>query len=203
MILVRHGATEANLANPARLQGRVSDPALSPTGRQQADAVATLLESVPLSAAFCSPLVRARETAQMIVRSHDISVSAVEALTEVDVGAWEGWTWDEVAAKDPESLSRFQQNPDRFGYRDGEDLGQVSRRVLPAFQDLLTRHTGRTILVVAHNVVNRVFLADLLGMPIASARRIPQDNGGVNIIRQRRAILKLLTLNSNFHLWPK
>ena len=50
---------------------------------------------------------------------------------------------------------------------------------------------------------NKVFLADLLGMPIASARRIPQDNGGVNIIRQRRATLKLLTLNSNFHLWPK
>ena len=83
MILVRHGATEANLANPARLQGRVSDPALSPTGRQQADAVATLLESVPLSAAFCSPLVRARETAQIVMQVTTIGSSKVKGECNV------------------------------------------------------------------------------------------------------------------------
>ena len=197
MILVRHGATKANLAKPARLQGRTSDPSLSPTGRQQATAVATLLESTPLAAAFSSPLIRAQETAQMIVRSHDIRVSAVDGLTEVDVGAWEGWTWEEVADREPEAYTRFQQQPHLSGYRGGEDLEQVRRRVLPAFRDLFSHHLGKVILVVAHNVVNRVFLADLLGLPVASARKIPQDNGGVNIIRQTGEALKLMAINPN------
>jgi broad specificity phosphatase PhoE len=54
--------------------------------------------------------------------------------------------------------------------------------------------------VVGHNVVNRVFLAHLLGTPLSKARRVSHDNCGVSIVRYRDSGMRVITLNSNFHL---
>ncbi len=80
MYLVRHGATKNNMAKPPRLQGRREDPSLSDEGRQQAECAAKLLEDLPLTAALSSPLLRAKETAQIIAAPHDLPVD-IEPLT--------------------------------------------------------------------------------------------------------------------------
>ena len=90
-------------------------------------------------------------------------------------------------------------DPATHGYAGGENLTQVQQRVLPAVMQLLHAQVGKVILVVGHNVVNRVLLATLLEVPLAKARGIDQDNCGVNIIRYRRQQLKVLTTNAAFH----
>src|SRR6266852_199035 len=59
LYLLRHGATEANLANPARLQGRRLDPPLAKLGVRQAEATRDFLAIRPIDQSYSSPLRRA------------------------------------------------------------------------------------------------------------------------------------------------
>ena len=138
---------------------------------------------------------RAHETGQIIARPHGLTVVSVDELTEVDVGDWEGRTWEDIAQTEHDAHHRFVTDPGNYGYRGGENLSQVRERVVPAMGRLMTSNVGRQIVVVGHNVVNRVYLAELLGVPLAKARGIDQDNCGVNVIRYRDGRAKASWLN--------
>ncbi len=201
LYLIRHAATDNNRGSAtaaARLANRSG--ALSVEGLEQARQTGRLMADCRLSVVYSSPLARARQTAELVAEPHRLELQSVEALTEVDVGQWEGLSWEEVEQTSPEACRAFSENPCVNPYLGGECLEQVRDRVVPAMKELLCRHTGETLAIVAHNMVNRVFLLELLGMPLNSYRTIPQSNCGVNIIRTRNGQTKLLTLNSVLHL---
>lgn len=200
MLLVRHGATANNDAHPPRLQGCRSDAELSAAGRRQALQTARHLQRLSFSAAYASPLRRARQTAEILAAPRGLAVTTVAELTECDVGRWEGRTWSEIEREDPEHFAAFIADSAANPYAGGESLDDVRARILPAFEQLLQRHLGQTVLVVGHNVVNRVYLADRLGWPIAKARSIPQSNCGVNLIEYCQAKATVLTINAALHL---
>ncbi len=77
---------------------------------------------------------------------------------------------------------------------------QVADRVVPAIIDTMQTHLGETIAIVGHNVVNRVFLAHALQLPLSNARGIAQDNCGINTLRFRDGRVKAISINSSFHL---
>lgn len=200
LFLVRHGATANNLAHPPKLQGQRENPPLSPTGRAQADAVARYLGHFPLAAVYSSPLVRARETAEEIARPHQLQVEILPALIECDIGRWEGLSWDQVRKDDAEAHRLFHEDAGQHPYAGGENLTQVNDRAAPVILEICRRHIGRPVAIAAHNVVNRAFLAHLLELPLKHARRIPQENCGVNVLRWRDGKLNVLTINSVEHL---
>jgi broad specificity phosphatase PhoE len=200
MFLLRHGATDNNVAVPPRLQGRRTDPGLSAEGRRQSAETADCLASWPIRAVYASPLRRAQETAAAIALPHRLAVIACPALTECDVGLWEGLTWQAIAAAHPADHARFIADPAAHPYLGGESLTDVRHRAQPALDALLAEHAGQAIVVVAHNVVNRAYLAGHLGLPLAAARGIAQANCGINVLRRREGQTKLLTVNSQFHL---
>lgn len=200
MYLVRHGATANNLANPPLLQGRGINSELSDAGRHQATCAAELLSKHPLAAIYSSPLMRARQTAEIVAAPHGLAVQLVGAIVEVDVGEWEGRSWKEISRTEPKPYQQFITDSANHGYLGGENLAQVLERSGPALDALLQKHRGATIAVVAHKVVNRVYVASLLGVPLDRAREINQDNCAINVIRLRKNETKLLSLNSAFHL---
>ena len=183
--LIRHGATDNNLADPPLLQGRSADGSLSAEGLQQAQLAAAKLAGCGITGVFSSPLRRACETAEKIAAHYDLPVQIIPEITEVDVGAWEGRSWVEIEQNETEGYRRFVEHPDEHGYRDGENLGQVRDRVVPALDRLMSEHLGQRIAIVAHNVVNRVYLATNVRLPLARARGIPQNNCGINVLRYR------------------
>ena len=65
---------------------------------------------------------------------------------------------------------------------------------------MLTAHNGQSILVVGHHVVNRTYLASLLGLPPAQARRVTLDNCGISVVVRRGGQTSVATLNAAFHL---
>lgn len=199
LYLIRHGATANNTANPPLLQGNCIDPGISEIGSRQAEQAADLLSELPLAAVYASPLVRAQETARPIAARHQLQVQTVAEIAEVDIGAWEGRSWDDISAADPEAYAQFMTRPDLHGYLGGENLTQVRDRVLPALTQLAEKHRGQTIAVVGHNVVNRCLLATMLKIPLHEARDLSQKNGGVNVMRYRND-WKVVTFNSIFHL---
>ena len=200
MYLLRHGATENNVAQPPRLQGRRTDMPLSAAGRIQAGQAAELLRSRPIAAIYSSPLKRAWQTAEQIAAPLDLPIHVLEAITEIDVGQWEGRDWGEIERSEPEAFRRFIDDPGKWPYVGGESMGQVQERVVPALDGLLAQQAGQSIVVVSHNVVNRCYVAHLMGLPLKRARSISQDNCGINIIRRRGETASLITLNAAFHL---
>lgn len=200
LYLVRHGATENNRARPPRLQGRRTDPPLSDEGLGQARDTARLLADCPIDAVYSSPLLRARQTAEPIARQHGLEVQVVEGLIEVDVGDWEGRAWDEIERTNPEAYRAFMTDATVHPYLGGETIQTVLDRTAPTIEKLLAENVGRTSVAVAHNVVNRAYLAGLLDVPLARYRSVPQDNCGVNVLRYRNGSVKVVTVNGVFHL---
>lgn len=200
ILLIRHGATPNNDAVPPRLQGARSDPPLSAMGLRQADRLASFLARMPICEVFSSPLLRARQTAERIAQPHCKTIRVVEELHEIDCGQWEGLTWDDVEQGWPEQYRSFAANPVQVPYLGGENLADVERRVVPALRRLADEHLGKMLVVVAHNMVNRCFLAHHLRTPLADYRKIVQENGGINLIRCRGDSVRIVTINSLWHL---
>ncbi len=200
LYLIRHGATEANLARPARIQGRRHNPPLARIGVRQAEATRDFLASHRIDRCYCSPLLRAVQTAAIVAAPHGLSPEPVEALTECDVGQWEGLDWQTVRYLDAEGYARFHADPAAAGYPGGESFADVHDRVAPALDRLLAAHPGEGVLVIAHHVVNRTFLAGLLGLGPGQARLVSLDNCGISVVVREGGRTSVRTLNAAFHL---
>ena len=124
----------------------------------------------------------------------------VEDLVECCVGMWEDWDWETIQDRNPEEARLFLENPADNPYFGGESHGDTLRRVRPIFDELLEKHRGESIAIVAHNVVNRVYLASLLGLELRRAKELRQQNACLNLITHDERSTSLVTMNSVFHL---
>jgi broad specificity phosphatase PhoE len=200
LYLIRHAATANNLARPARLQGHRSNPPLAPAGMRQAEATRDLLADRVIHACYCSPLVRAVQTATIIAAPHRLTPVPLAELTECDVGDWEGLDWGSVRDRDPEGYRRYMADPATVPYAGGESFADVHVRAAPIFDRLLADHADQNLLVVSHHVVNRTYLAGLLGLAIRQARQVVLDNCGVSVVTGEGGATTVTTLNAAFHL---
>jgi len=219
--LVRHGATEANERVPYILQGNSIDLPLSPRGERQAQELAVFLRRFPIARVYTSALCRARQTAEAIGKSVALAPLVADDLHECNVGLWEGLDWGTISRRYPAEHRRFVDNPADSPYLGGESYGHVLQRSRPVIDRLIAAHSGESIVVVGHNVVNRVLLADILGLPLRLAPGIPQGNGCINLVKaaggsplptasrstpdpegagERTLRFSLVTLNALFHL---
>ncbi len=200
LYLVRHGATEANERVPYILQGNAIDLPLSRDGERQAVAVASFLGRFPIRHVFSSVMLRARQTAEAIARELAVTATTAADLQECDVGVWEGLDWQTIRERHPDEHRRFDDNPAETPYLGGESYTDVLQRAKPVIERILDAHVGQSLAIVAHNVVNRAFLASLAGIDLRLAPKIAQANGCVNLIRRRAGQTELVTLNALFHL---
>jgi broad specificity phosphatase PhoE len=200
LYLVRHGATEANLAQPPRLQGRRHNPPLARAGVRQAEATRDFLAGRRLDRCYSSPLLRAVQTAAIVAAPHGLSPLPLNELTECDVGRWEGLDWQTIRFLDAENYERFRHSPGRHGYPGGESFADVQARVAAALDGLLERHAGEALLVLGHHVVNRTYLAGLLGLGPDQARVVTLDNCGISVVVRQGGETSVATLNASFHL---
>src|SRR6266702_4660281 len=88
LLIIRHGQTAWNVEH--RLPGRLPGIELNDIGRQQAARLAEALTILPISAIISSPLERARETAEIVVKGRDLPVQLEPDLMDTDVGPWAG-----------------------------------------------------------------------------------------------------------------
>jgi broad specificity phosphatase PhoE len=199
LYLLRHGATEANERVPYILQGSGIDLPLSVRGVRQAEAVARFLSRRSVDAVYSSTMFRARQTAEAIAIATGTEAVAIEALHECHVGAWEGMDWESIRREFPDAHRRFQEDPATHPYLEGESYGDVHRRAWPVIDRLLSQHPGQRIVVVAHNVVNRVVAAHLLGLELRRAQSLRQANCCINVIRRHGGRTELVTYNSTLY----
>lgn len=150
LLLVRHANIAPQYAG--RYVGSTDVPA-EPHGLQQARELAKLVRSRRLGRCFCSPLVRARQTAEVICESTDLRTQVDDDLREVDFGQWEGKTFDEIAAEDPETVDRWADFSEDFAFPGGESVGGFLARIRRAARRLAEDSAG-VVLAVTHAGVN-------------------------------------------------
>ena len=180
LYLVRHGETEWNRTR--RLQGS-RDVALNDTGRRQAVALAELLRSRSISAAFSSPLRRARETAELILTGRDVPLRIVPELAEMDCGAWEGLDATERERGYPQAVQAWKQNPWQAAIPGAESLEQLHSRARGALEAILRESIGESVLLSGHGFFNRVILLSLLRLPRAAFWELEQPNASCHVLR--------------------
>jgi len=146
---VRHGESEANLLQV--FSNRDANHGLTPTGRAQVKHLAESLAGVPFAAFYCSPVLRARQSAEIL--SHALGVSYVisSALTEYDVGVLEGRS-DEASWKEYWRIREAWQVRGEYDARieGGESFNDVRSRFLPLIEDLRGRPAEDIVLLLGH-----------------------------------------------------
>lgn len=147
LLLLRHGQTELSVQR--RYSGR-GNPPLNEVGWRQAGLAARYLtQRRGIAAVFCSPLQRAHDTATTAARALGLEVTVDEDLIETDFGAWEGLTFAEAAARDPELHRRWLYDTGALP-PNGESFDDVQRRVRRGRDRIIAAHPGANILVVSH-----------------------------------------------------
>lgn len=179
--LARHGETEWTVDD--RFNGW-SDVALTELGKCQAQSLGSYLKERPLAAIYSSPLKRCAETAQLASAPHDLSPTIVPELKELNYGVWDGMARVDIISRYSDAWAAWMQDPAAMAAPEGESGYDVLTRVIPSIKDLVTRHSGKEILVVAHKAVNRLFLCDILGIPPRDYRkRIGQSPCALNCVQ--------------------
>ncbi|MFY2764110.1 histidine phosphatase family protein [Arenimonas sp. MALMAid1274] len=183
VLLARHGETPWNAEG--RYQGQ-RDIALSEVGENQARLLGERLAQVAITRAVASPLARARRTAELALGAERASQLRLdEGLKEIAHGDWEGLLAAEIRERDPARLRAWRETPEtvQMPGAGGESIVEVLDRAWPAFARAC-RGLGAddTLLVVAHDAVNRVILCRILGLPLSRLWTFRQAPTTINLL---------------------
>ncbi|MGB3284607.1 bifunctional RNase H/acid phosphatase [Mycolicibacter algericus] len=178
LLLLRHGQTELSVQ---RRYSGCGNPELTDTGRRQADAAARFLaQRGGISTVISSPLQRCHDTATAAAKLLRLDVAVDEDLIETDFGAWEGLTFAEAAARDPE-LHRRWLTDTATEPPGGESFDAVQRRVRRARDRIIAEHAGTTVLVVSHVTPIKTMLRLALDAGPAILYRLHLDLASLSI----------------------
>jgi broad specificity phosphatase PhoE len=198
LLLVRHGETAWNAGQ--RWQGHQEEP-LSPTGREQARALAARMAREAPAALYSSDLTRARETAEEIAGTTGLQPHYDARWREVDVGEWLGLDPGEVEARYPEGYARWLAGG--TGWRQGESYPEMAERGLAAAREVVAAHEGASapIVCVTHGGVIRSLVMHVLGMPPAERRLLATGpTATVTAIDATEPTWRLRSFNDSGHL---
>jgi molybdenum cofactor cytidylyltransferase len=191
--LIRHGAVQSE-GNSRRFIGQL-DLLLSSEGIEQAQRLKSELGDAELSAVFCSDLKRSAETAAILAEGPS-KLTPVQRpeLREINLGQWDGLTFDEVLEKYPEEFQERGRDIVHYQPPGGESFFDCTKRVIPTFYEMLYSTRGN-FLIVGHAGVNRILLCRVLGMSLQDLFEIGQDYGCLNLIHYQDGVFTLKVLN--------
>ena len=199
LLLVRHGETVDNVRQI--MQGQTQGK-LTPNGIEQARALAAELKDTPIDVAISSPLERSYMTCSFCADLHGLPVLKDDRLLEINHGDWEGKLADEIEARYPEAFHRWHTQPHTVTMpgQGGESLEDVRVRARAAFDDYVRKYDGKTVLVAAHDAVNKAIICDILGLDMSHFWQIKQDNTCINVLECQDGVWRLVLLNSTNHM---
>jgi phosphoserine phosphatase len=197
-LLVRHGQTEWNRVE--RFRGHANIP-LNNAGLKQAEATGRFVAAQwQPSVIYSSPLSRAVKTAEMIGSHVSLSVEIHPGLIDIDYGEWQGMTPKEALKRWPEMVEAWYDAPHLVHIPGGETLEALRKRAMETMKNLTLSHSGQTIILVGHTIINRIILLGVLGLGNERLWHIEQDACAVNVFKANAGDYTLVSLNNTYHL---
>ena len=197
LYLVRHGETIWNAESRAQGSRNV---ALSETGRQQAHLLAERIQHYAIDKIISSDLDRAYETGKILGETLGLEVEKLEALKEMNFGAWEGLTISEIQAKYSAHYTIWRNKPHDAEIPDGESLIRVQKRGLDSINRIVEDNANKNIVVVSHGTMIKAIILGILDIDLSYFYKIKQDNTSMNIIEYKSYGPVVVTLNDIAHL---
>jgi alpha-ribazole phosphatase len=190
--LIRHGQVVGH--DQPRYNGQ-TDVALTDVGVEQYHSLKERFADISISACYTSDLTRCVTGADIICGQFGIDPVRRSELRELNIGVWEGLTWQEIQSGWPEEWQARLADLVNHRVPRGENLLDVQARVMPVVREIIERHCGQELLLVGHGGVNRIILLNAIGAPLENMFNIEQSYGCYNIIdyyADGRATVKLL-----------
>ena len=195
--LVRHGQTAWNKEEIFR--GRTDVP-LDETGLKQAELAGQYFKGMEIHAIYSSPLSRAWQTAQKIAQIQTVKVEPLEGILDMSFGNWEGHAHQEIRKMDNETYRQWVESPHLVKLPGGESLDDVRGRAMAALEEVLRKHSEKTIVLVSHRVVCKVMICAILGLDNSHFWQIAQDTTAINLIQYKKGKYILSLMNETCHL---
>ena len=199
--LVRHA--QPTWTGAFRFHGR-TDPPLGPEGLAQARRLAAHFAGRALGVVYHSGLTRSVQTADLIASRTQATLRAIPGLAEINFGAWDGLTVDEVQERFNGMYEQWRRRPSEVRIPGGEPCGEFRERVRRAFADLAARHHEegcQELLVVSHGGVIASLLADWLEADYDGlVRRLVLDYAGITAVEWDAQAPSVSWINATAHL---
>lgn len=220
VILIRHGRSSFN--DLKLYQGSSDTSILTEQGYQSAHQVGQFLKAESIDAIYVSPLKRVQQTTDALLKSVNFSspkqLEIHPSLREIEMGSWEGRSFQEIQQTEVQAYSCWKQRPHEFMLEMPQAFGAITAKTtatvaLPTYcypvldlydrvrhfwQEILPRHQSQTVAIVSHGGTNRALISTAIGLPPARFHSLQQSNCGINILQFSEGCLKggyLKTLN--------
>jgi probable phosphoglycerate mutase len=181
--LMRHGFVDYT----SEAVRKARDPkvaTLTPRGEDEARAAGIALSEVHFDLALYSGLPRTRQTAEIVLAEHPKApkLEVDERFGELRSGTYMDFHSAEHLAAVMTFTFEQAGEPGAEFLPGGEKFADALIRGRAALRELLVRPGWATALVVAHEVMNRMLLADVIGAPLGASAGFEQDTGCINIL---------------------
>ena len=198
IILVRHGHVEG--IHPPRFRGREDLPLIE-RGKAEALAVARRIsERWRPACVYTSPLSRCVLTGAAIASACKVQSQSIEELNDIDYGSWKMKTFAEMQATQGELYASWFATPHLVRFPGGDSLQELASRAADALRIALERHPNQTVVMVAHDAVNRALLVQLADLPLSSYWRLVQEPCCINEIDIAANRIQVRSINDTSHL---
>ena len=208
VIIVRHGQSTYNAQK--KIQGRCDESVLTETGIADAKQLGKTLREMEIDAFYCSPLQRAKQTATIIhsCLTNPPTLQPTNELMEIDLPLWEKLAKQEVREKCAEDYRQWKEQPHEFkmilaGGKEHYPVLSLYQQAQQFWQNAISQNQGKTILIVAHNGINRCLIMTAIGVSCDRYHSIQQSNCCINILNFTGGYsdsVQLESLNQTSHL---
>lgn len=177
--LLRHGETE--YGTEKRYLGH-TDCKLSKEGKEQAKCLARIFakNKIIMDNIFSSDLTRCQDTINIVFPK--MKVTFLEQLREINMGDWDGLTFDEIKNKCAKDYKKRGENIAEFIPNNGESFNQCQNRAIAVFRNIINSTEGN-IAICSHSGFIRTLLCSILNKDLTDMFNIKQNYGCINIIK--------------------
>ena len=180
LYVTRHGETDYNVQK--RYSGCTDIP-LNVNGLQQAEKLAQKLSDIKFDIIVSSPLLRAKQTAEIIQKSCGVPIVIMDEFSEISVGVYEGLTREEAQTQYPEIWARLAEIRIKLGSRSldnappgGETLRQFDVKIAAGIAKLKAEYAGNKLLLVCHGFTARAINRQLKGLSFSDIDTFTLEN---------------------------
>ena len=162
LYIMRHGKTDWN--ERKKLQGRTDIP-LNDVGRKMAAEAAQVYKNLPIDVCYCSPLARARQTAEIFLKDRDIPIIVDDRLIEMSFGIYEGTEQSTRASGCP--INTLFEEPEKYkAVEGGESIEELFERTGDFLKNVVEPQleAGKNIVIIGHGAMNSGIICQVRGL---------------------------------------
>lgn len=179
--LIRHGQTTGDVEDR---YGGAYDDELTDKGKTQAQELANKLTNSDIQILFCSPMIRTKQTAEILKSKLDCEIKIVEDLKERNKnGILTGMTKEEAKVKYPELVEELKNYRNQI--EGAESQNDFVERIKKAFTEVTNNLNYSTIGIVTHGGPIWAIFTDILNnnglVHIGDCAYVVLDKNGQNL----------------------